>query len=615
MSNASDSLDLIAAADRAVKAAEVGEVEAGNALRLAKLAVKHAKQKLAETIAAVLDEKRQPRLPFDEAVSQAVTRIAATDPEPEPPQVTATSVPEPEPVAKSWRDMTLEAAGFMAGDDAFEEEVCAALVAADVRTCGQLAERLLAGELFGLEARDLEPVYAAVEMLSEDDEAPIDFDAHFNPEPKGIAAFRGEYIGGLGLTLDEIERSYMGDAFTKKLKDPPLKVAPFPLDSRLYVNAGGCSQYMHHSFDCLELFTPKEFAELHPGRELRNEPRYWDGMPDVERHNADWGVRVRNGKSEYVLGRRDQGRTLTTKNPDGPFDPAAFNQRKEADAVNGLRKPTPEAVKKPAASGKQLAEPGKSKVKVTKVCLDSGPATIVAHADNPMPDALAGSAPSFEVGTKPFPAAPRVTLLAEVDNFPDAVWDALFPLGVSSLETLLERVEAECALLGDLPLHNKLVTYFVKVGVKINPASKAAAAVADHVGKSGRAAAVVVGAGEASAITLNTPLIDLLTGADVSKAGRALEAWHPGVPTVETLLGRCGTAAIGASYTSKLFSYLRDIPDLGSTAAHQIGDALVDTGFVTFDGPVRHPVKVVDVLNLPKPKATKKSKGGKGGAK
>ncbi|MDY3555317.1 hypothetical protein R5W24_004459 [Gemmata sp. JC717] len=74
-----------------------------------------------------------------------------------------------------------------------------------------------------------------------------------------------------------------------------------------------------------------------------------------------------------------------------------------------------------------------------------------------------------------------VTKLADLDNFPDAVADTLLFEGVTTVETLMERVEQELPALGDLPTVNKLVAFFVKLGAKINQAKHAANAVADHV--------------------------------------------------------------------------------------------------------------------------------------
>lgn len=305
--------------------------------------------------------------------------------------------------------------------------------------------------------------------------------------------------------------------------------------------------------------------------------------------------------------------------------------------------------------------------------------------------------------SEPEPAPAAATKLADLVGFHDAVGDALLVKGITTVETLLERLAEYRAKVGldDLPLRNQLVTYFVADlgGVKLKPCEWAADAVAKHlepkpeqpkshsvadtgialvirienadnvvkkltkegvrtigelcawvdrvaaedggigdpngtgiysalkgikVGKDASRAGDAVlsflrahnlvakpekhvepkpkppGYDPAGPVKLDTPLIDLLAGADVSKAGRALDEWHPGVPTVETLLGRCPSAARDASFTSKLFSYLRDMPGLGSTAAHQIGDALVDAGFVTFGGPVRYPARPAN----PEPEAT-----------
>jgi len=70
--------------------------------------------------------------------------------------------------------------------------------------------------------------------------------------------------------------------------------------------------------------------------------------------------------------------------------------------------------------------------------------------------------------------------LADVDGFPDAVGDVLLPMGITTVPTLLERMGSSLAGI-DLPVRNKLVTYFVKAGVKLKPAERAADAVARHV--------------------------------------------------------------------------------------------------------------------------------------
>lgn len=86
--------------------------------------------------------------------------------------------PAEEPPAKSWRTLTLAETGW---EKNLLPDVWGAIKG--VPTAGELADKLLAGELFGLVLFDLESVYALVEMVSEDDAEPIDFDAHFNPEP------------------------------------------------------------------------------------------------------------------------------------------------------------------------------------------------------------------------------------------------------------------------------------------------------------------------------------------------------------------------------------------------------------------------------------------------
>lgn len=85
------------------------------------------------------------------------------------------------------------------------------------------------------------------------------------------------------------------------------------------------------------------------------------------------------------------------------------------------------------------------------------------------------------------------------------------------------------------------------------------------------------------AITRDTFLIDLLTGDDVSKQGRALK--DHGAPTVGILLDRIGKAKPHESYSSKLYAHLRGIQGIDVGAANQIGDALVDAGLVGVDGP------------------------------
>jgi hypothetical protein len=151
---AKEQLDTIMLAEAAVGAANRVEKEAAAAHRAAKKAVATAKERLASALRSVREESRQPSLPFD-------VRTAADAP----------SVPQ-----KPWRELGLAEAGFTAGESAWEVHVAVAVVNAGVAACGELADRLLAGDRFGLADADLDGLFAAVEMLSEDDEAPIDFD-------------------------------------------------------------------------------------------------------------------------------------------------------------------------------------------------------------------------------------------------------------------------------------------------------------------------------------------------------------------------------------------------------------------------------------------------------
>lgn len=74
---------------------------------------------------------------------------------------------------KTWRDL-----GF---DDAFEvgyqvsAEVTAALRAAGVHTCGELAEALKAGKTFNLKLIEVDSLMEAIEIMSADDDEPVDF--------------------------------------------------------------------------------------------------------------------------------------------------------------------------------------------------------------------------------------------------------------------------------------------------------------------------------------------------------------------------------------------------------------------------------------------------------
>lgn len=311
MSTANDLLESIKRARLHVAATEEDVRDAEAILRDRKKKLVEARRKYELAIEEAMSEHRQPSL-FDaapEPVADMASSVYRGGPytaqlQPEPvadvPAATGTVIsdqsdagPNDPPAVPSWRAMTLTETGW---SDNLTPDAWAAIEG--VPTAGELADKLLAGELFDLPLFDLESVYALVEMLSEDDEAPIDFDKHFNP-------------------------------------------------------TGG------------------EVSEV-----LRPEPE---------------------------------------------LDSPAREQQ-------------------------------------------------------------------------------RVTLLSEIDDFPDAVFDLLFHKGITSLPTLLEQVAEYDSRLGaseELPLRNRLVAFLVaEAGCKMRPSEHAADAVAKHVGQSGRAAAEVVEAEE-----------------------------------------------------------------------------------------------------------------------
>lgn len=72
---------------------------------------------------------------------------------------------QPAPDLPTWRNLTLEAAGYTGnGEDAWSEEIATPILDAGVKTCGELADRLVDGERFGIVHSDLQPVYEAIEL-------------------------------------------------------------------------------------------------------------------------------------------------------------------------------------------------------------------------------------------------------------------------------------------------------------------------------------------------------------------------------------------------------------------------------------------------------------------
>lgn len=516
-----------------------------------------------------------------------------------------------EPVeGPSWRNLTLEAAGYMAGEDAFEPEVCEALVAANVRTCGELADRLLAGETFDLPLVDLETVYAAIEMISEDDERPIDFDAHFASK-KPVEVEPPVAPGSV------VRTSYGTGPYVVKLVSHPQRPGElWGLTLHDAHPAGGKQNGASH-INHVERHPDGRVTSLNGRDELCVLPPGSDPGPTF----FDWlrpaGLVRENGNKDLQRQwmRGDPVPVLAPSEPEpavgGPIVHCA-KCKATYDATGRDR--CPSCGREHSVTGVPVSAPKKAKksgAKVTKVMLANGPATIVSHPDAVVPGE---PIPSYEVGAKPAPAcasvgrcrlcgcveencarciertglpcswaspakdlctaclplleadysvlfvgfdaipdrgtgtklgaamvrtighvlaldpakppkgfkrekveelkhaaerwvekqlapapvepapaAEPVTALLDIDNFPDAVADKLFP-AITTLPTLLERVEYASQLLGDMPLRNKLVTFFVDAGVKMRPAEHAADAVAEHVARSGRAAAEVIAA-------------------------------------------------------------------------------------------------------------------------
>jgi len=137
-----------------------------------------------------------------------------------------------------------------------------------------------------------------------------------------IAAFEGEYIGDLGVELADFEKARLPlEKLTDKLKEP-VSVRPITLDGTPYVSTGGSMQYGHSGMDFAPLYQPTRFKEKFPDRTRSLKPQFKPTMTDEERANAYFGLRVRVGKQEYVLGPASEERKLTTKEPDRAAKPA-----------------------------------------------------------------------------------------------------------------------------------------------------------------------------------------------------------------------------------------------------------------------------------------------------
>ncbi|HEY1187693.1 MAG TPA: ParB N-terminal domain-containing protein [Gemmata sp.] len=142
-----------------------------------------------------------------------------------------------------------------------------------------------------------------------------------------IHAFEGEWLGDLvsaGGTIEKLVKQIDGASVCEKFQKPirsPVSVRPFVLGgpvqpakhTGLFVYVGGCGQYGHRQFDAAPLYTPEAFRVQFPGREMRLQPA--DPQTDEDRKNYYFGVRLKVGKDELVIGPPDEERKLTTKDP------------------------------------------------------------------------------------------------------------------------------------------------------------------------------------------------------------------------------------------------------------------------------------------------------------
>ncbi len=193
MSTAADLLANINKARAQVREAEREEADARKVLRTAAEKLRTAQKRYSAAIDEALDENRQPGL-FDMA------EPAPAVPVPQPPAIVA----EAEPEVPTWCKLALKETGW---HEEWDEKVWAA-ISPVCFTAGELARRLLNGETFGLTQLQLEEVYGAVEMISENDEHPIQFGNEEadceNPAPPVV---KGEPIEPLGLTAAELDKA------------------------------------------------------------------------------------------------------------------------------------------------------------------------------------------------------------------------------------------------------------------------------------------------------------------------------------------------------------------------------------------------------------------------
>lgn len=179
-----------------VRKMEGGVEHAKSELKLAKELLESAQSELNTAIDELIDHERQPTL-FDRLGDElkdepaeprtVVATPAAGDGDSglvlvgnaQPGETTLAALP----AGAAWRSITVEDAELASE---LHPLVMDAIRKAGVTTCGELADRLVAGETFGMLAGDLYDLQHQVELLSADDEHPITFNRGDREEPATV---------------------------------------------------------------------------------------------------------------------------------------------------------------------------------------------------------------------------------------------------------------------------------------------------------------------------------------------------------------------------------------------------------------------------------------------
>ncbi len=215
-------------------------------------------------------------------------------------------------------------------------------------------------------------------------------------------------------------------------------------------------------------------------------------------------------------------------------------EREEADARKVLR-----------AAAEKLRAANKRYLAAIDEALDENRQPGLFDLAEPAPAVPAPQSLALEGTTEP------VARLIDVPNFPDAVFDTLFAQGVSTVPTLIERVD-EATKGIDLPLRNRIVTHLVKLKVKIKPAENAADAIAAHL--------------EPKNALVGTHLASV-PGFPVKALGPLADE---GVRTVEDLDAKVAEMRTKSAHREATrYSALRSL-GLGEALVLAVGDKLVD---------------------------------------